>query len=66
MSEEKTVYVTGSTTTYKTANDMYEEFLKRTGIDPVKIESWGRYMRTGEIKIWLKDGDYIIYGIEES
>lgn len=41
MSEEKTVYVTGSTTTYKTANDMYEEFLKRTGIDPVKIESWG-------------------------
>lgn len=50
MSEEKRIQRT------------YEEFLRKTEINQEVIESYERYMLTGEIKIWLTDGSYIIYG----
>lgn len=59
-------YDNGIGTRYQTHKDIYEEFLTRTGISPSVIEDWEAYGRTGEIKIWLAGGGYIIYGNFES
>lgn len=62
MSEEKVEYEVPKKVLYETEQDIYEEFLRKTKIDLGVIEGYERYMRTGEIKIWLTDGSYIIYG----
>lgn len=68
MSEEKVQYETGMNSRYQTHSDIFEEFLKRTGIDISKIENWVAYGGSGSVRlcISLNGGGSIIYHHEES
>lgn len=60
MSEEKTKYETGAEVTY---NDIFEEFLEKTGIDRAIVTHVELYKNTpNAILVWIGDKrDQIIF-----
>lgn len=64
MSEETVKYETGKEVTYKTPNDIFEEFLARTGIDPINICEWSLVAYTDTLLITLTAGGKIVYTSE--
>lgn len=61
--ETKEKYVTGTEKDYKTVNDIYEQFLTETKIDPNLVETYiyDEVLPKGSILITLKSGSKLIY-----
>lgn len=61
MSEDAVKYKTGKEITYKTPHDIFEEFLARTGIDPMFVARWKNTDKANMIEVNLSAGGTIIY-----